>query len=97
MWLIKLPFRIIALLIMAVVSRSIYFLFDSFAHLHAGSGTVISVAGALPCYAAFSARMGPRCDCFRVCSSGISGNPVRRNHFTWTGNADRTAVQIHFL
>lgn len=69
-----------------------YFLFDSFAHLHASSGTVISAAGRLSCHAAFSARMGPRCDRFRVCSSGISGNPVRRNHFTWTGNADRAAV-----
>lgn len=92
MWLIKLPFRIIALLIMAVVSVFSIFLFDSFAHLHAGSGTVISAAGTLPCHAAFSARMGPRCDRFRVCSSGISGNSVRRNHFTWTGNADRAAV-----
>lgn len=76
MWLIKLPFRIIALPIMAIVA--VFSIFYSLAlNLSAmDRRPFISGAGRLHCELFVSTRLDLCCTGFWICSSGVPGSDV---------------------
>ena len=76
MWLIKLPFRIIALPIMAIVAVFSNFLLPCIEHLCNGRWPFISGAGHLYCDAFVPTRLDLCCPGFWICSPGVPGSDV---------------------